>query len=228
MTIPSELQDAVLAALFDHECGSREDIAYRLSFAKIDSSGGSYGKLQNDCFAQPLALHVLVNILQAVGTDGDTVNRVASALAVACPENPLSAADYAVVNAAIASDSGRALVSTLDESTLMGVIQQLNRCISYANLNGHATIGNDALIGMALWINQSGPPTTMLRWIGGAVVSLGGARAPEINPGQLITLTDLCGYLATTGEFKRHPRMLTNLRNSVAVGMRSMPPAGSA
>ncbi len=75
---------------------------------------------------------------------------------------------------------------------------------------------------MALWINASGPPTTMLKWLSGSTVYLAGGPAPDVQPGQAVALEDVEGYLALTGEFRRHTNQMPALKAAVAVGVAAL------
>ena len=39
---------------------------------------------------------------------------------------------------------------------------------------------------MAIWINQDGPPTTLLDWLKGAAVEVDGEKVPPLAPGAAV------------------------------------------
>jgi hypothetical protein len=235
--ITPALRAAILAALFHHECGGRDDVAYRLSFARLGKSGGSFGKLQADCHADPIARTVIGQILRGAGMPADRARRILEILVAALPRGwPGAAADLAAINAAIAAPAGRKSVDALDQTILTGLVADLEHCAAAAARRG-ATVEPAALIAMALWINQFGRPTELLRWLGGGAVTLGGREiAPP--PGAAVTEAQfISGYVAFVPFETAHPGQIAALRDAVAVGvaalstsprLRTAPPAASA
>ena len=125
----SRLRAAALACLFHHECGGRETVAYRLSFARIGTSGASFGRLQADCHADPAARAALGRILTAAGMASDRIAAILGWLALRMPRGWIGApADLRDIDAAIAAPSGRAIVDAQDAALLDGLLQQLQHC----------------------------------------------------------------------------------------------------
>ena len=65
----------------------------------------------------------------------------------------------------------------MDTTILANVYDALDACIARAAAAG-TTIAPKALIYMALWINMTGPPTSLLVWLGGGMPALRRPVAP--------------------------------------------------
>lgn len=221
--IPPALRQAILAALYWHECRRDPAIAYRLSFARIGRSGASFGPLQADCHAYPPALAVIEQICRAASMPAVQLGRVLGVLHRALPQGwPGSAGDLAAVDAAIASVQGRAAVDRLMQAILDGLVVQLGRCIEAAAGNG-ATIGPDALIGVAIWINQDGPPTTLLDWLKGAAVEVDGEKVPPLAPGAAVDQAAWLGYYEHIPFIRQHLAQTAPMRDAIAIGLAALP-----
>jgi hypothetical protein len=113
-----------------------------------------------------------------------------------CPKgNPLSADDTSTANGALSCDGGRALVDAMDDTLMDVVTAGLNTCITAANTVGQ-TIELQALLYIALWVNMTGPPTTLRDW-------LSGTRQESLDPpaGPVVTVQGIQAYLKATKYF---------------------------
>lgn len=232
-TITPQFRAGALACLFHHECGGRESVAYRLSFARIGASGASYGKLQADCHVNPDARTALAQILKASGMASDRIATIQGWLALRMPHGWVGAPeDLRDINAAIAAPSGRAIVDAQDQTLLDGLLTQLERCYGSAARHG-VTIADDAALAICLWTNQAGPPNELRLWLAGEEVTLGGTEITPWPAAAMVTLDGLIsGYLNHVPFEACYPAQMTVLRDAVAVGLEAMgdepPPAGAA
>jgi hypothetical protein len=222
------LSSAIWAAVKWHETRDLDTAIYALSFAEDGQSGGSFGALQNDCHANPAALGVLAAILHEAELPAAQVSRVLGSARLAQAENPLSTADRLAVDAALSAPSGRAQVDALDRKTFGLLLPLLDKCRAAAASHGGATITDDALIGLALWINAAGPPSVVLHWLEGQPVTLYAGAPPALSPGRPVTLDQLLAYLRLTLEMHRRPALLAPLVEAVRRGMAAytQPPTG--
>lgn len=223
MSITPAVATALGAALFAHECGSRTEIAYRLSYAETGKSGGSYGRYQADTHANPSALHTLDLILQGAKMQPAQRGRILGILRNPAPSNPLSKADLAAVDAAIDSTQGRVLVGKQDAADLSDVLAELERCVAMAAEHG-CTILPAALIGMGLWINQSGAPTDLLDWLRGCPVKLGGHFVPSLTQGSDIGEYLWLLYYSLIPFVREHLNEWTRGVEAIAIGCAALPP----
>lgn len=232
-TITPRFRAGALACLFHHECGGRESVAYRLSFARIGASGASYGKLQADCHVNPGARTALAQILKASGMASDRIVTIQGWLALKMPHGWVGAPeDLRNIDAAIAAPSGRAIVDQQDGALLDGILTQLGRCYGSAARHGVA-IADDAALAICLWTNQAGPPNELRLWLAGEQVTLGGREIAPWPAAATVTLDGLIsGYLNHVPFEACYPAQMTALRDAVAVGLEAMgdepPPAGAA
>ena len=214
MTDPAMLP-AIKAAIRANEIGSQSP--YKLSFAKKGNSGASYGVFQNDTYANRAALTTLTQILTSAGLPADQVQRISGLLGRPCPTNPLSAADEAAVNAALASAGGQAQVDALDSTQLQIVTGYLDQALAAST----APVNGDAQLAICLWCNMTGKPTTLMTWLRGASVTQGGGTvAPPGNP---VSLADMTRYLKATQFFVQNPGNWAHFSNSVAAGVPLLP-----
>ena len=229
---PIAVDTAWCAACFEavrwHETRDLAAEIYAISFAEDGQSGGSFGAMQNDCHASGRALSVFTGILLAAKMPIDQRGRVIGLVAAAQRSDPLSPADRAAVNAALESVQGRAAVDQLDQSVFRLLLPQLDRCIAAAAANGGAAIATDAAMGMAIWINASGAPSTLLRWLGGEPVIEHAGRPALVARGQVIDQAAFTAYLALTLEFSRSPRYIEAMTEAMAIGLAKLPPVIAA
>lgn len=193
-------------ALREHEIGNRSP--YRLSFAGKGTSGASFGCLQGDLANGPAVVRrTLRGALEAAGLPRRKVEALMASLTRPAAHNPLDPADARLVDDALDAPEGRRLVDEMDDVLLGGLCRELDRCIAAAAASDRA-ITPEAQILIALWINMSGPPTTLLRWLGGREVMLAEALAP---PGPVIDGAEVKRYLEATTYFRANPRNLARL-----------------
>jgi hypothetical protein len=221
--IPPAVVAAIESALFEHECGGSIPVARRISFAEDGESGGSFGRLQNDCHGNRDAAETLQRILTTVLVPAPVIGRILSAVSQACKHNPLSGADERLVDAALDSIQGAAATDQLDRRSLAVVLSALESCIVAAAENGESRISASALLGMAIWINAAGPPSVLLEWLRGKPVALTTGSPRRLALGQLVLEDDLLDYLAKTLEFSRRPGLIKPLTEAVGYGLASVP-----
>ena len=206
------LKPALRAALRAHEIGQRSP--YELMFAAKGKSGASFGFMQGDLAAgQPEVRQTFRDCCTGAGMDGATIDGLIAQLGVPLINNPLASDETEHVNAALLA--GRATVDAMDETILRGVYQGLDTCLTTANA-AQRTIAPEAQVYIALWINMTGAPTTLLRWLQGNDPKL---RKPVPTPGAEVSAADIRAYLGATDYFIENPRNFMHMVESVAVGM---------
>lgn len=211
----SPLATKIRAALCANELGAADP--YALSYAGVGQSGPSYGVFQNDVFASTAARTTLWNILMTTGTPSKPAAALVDALRVPCKVCPLGVADEATVHSALASAPGRALVDALDGVTLSMVLGYVARATDSAAGRG-LTLDDGAACAVALWVNMTGAPATLDRWLGGEAVTINGVDlAPPAGP--VVSQADIEGYLDHTKFFEQHARNMAHLRASIAIGL---------
>jgi hypothetical protein len=218
------LVPAIRAALAVNEVGGNIALAYRLSFAGAGSSGASFGIFQNDCAANPRAFATLRSILTNAKLSPEPYGRIVAALRVPCRTNPLSPADTALVDAALASVQGRAQVDALDKQSFEVVLADLGVALGAAGVVGNS-IEPAAQLAIALWCNMSGRPTLLDTWLGGNPVTEG--RVIVARPGNPVTLADIDRYLNSTAFFVEHPQDWPHFAASVVAGLDELPAAAA-
>ena len=214
-----DLRDAITAAVESNEGAS--DNPYRLSFARKAESGASFGKMQGDLSAQQLARDTLKKALLANGVDMDRATDIVAQLSRPMATNGLDAAADQLVEAALASDAGRSLVDDMDQEILAQVIDAVDVCLGTAQSAGRE-VEPKAAIYMAMWINMSGPPTTLKLWLAGQDVFLAHHTRRVAAPGDVVTAADMEGYLQATDYFTANPRNFAHLQQAAAAGMSQM------
>jgi hypothetical protein len=132
--------------------------------------------------------------------------------------NPLSAAETALVNAALNSPAGRALVDAMDDAIYQGVNRHVQDCLKAAAAS-RRQVDPKAEIYMALWINMSGAPTTLLRWLSGESVTLTTIVPP---PPTTVTAAAMEAYLRATSYFSENPHNFAHMTQSAAAGMNAV------
>ncbi len=207
--IDTQLLTAIRKVIRLNELGT--DSPYRLCFARLGNSGGSFGLYQGDAHIdQPRVPDMLRRILNLHGTDQATANRILAAVSQACPVDPLSADDKAVVDAALDTPGGRALVDQLDGEIERTLVERVQTCIDAA-AGARLAVALDALLYIACWINMSGKPNQLNRWIAGTTVY----NLPPPQPPRLEG-SHICDYLRRTAFFAKHPRNFDHLRDCVS------------
>lgn len=211
------LKPAIRIALRLHEIG--DATPYKLFFAGKGKSGGSFGFMQGDLAAgQPEVRKAFEAILAAAKIASAKVAALEAPLSAHCIDNPLSATDTALVNGALASAAGRPLVDAMDETILGGVYAGLDKCIAAATAGGRA-IEPKALLYMAMWINMSGPPSTLTTWVSGKPVAMASALGP---PGGDVDGPAMEAYLRATNYYAENPGNLPHTMQCAAAGMAAL------
>ncbi|HEV2550332.1 MAG TPA: hypothetical protein VGU20_23675 [Stellaceae bacterium] len=214
-----DLRDAITAAVELNEGAS--DNPYRLSFARKAESGASFGKMQGDLSAQQLARDTLKKALLANGVDMDRATDIVAQLSRPMATNGLDAGDDQLVEAALASNAGRSLVDEMDQQISARVIDDVEDCLDTAQA-ANREVEPKAAIYMAMWINMSGPPTTLKVWLGGQDVFLAHHTRRVAAPGDVVTAADVEGYLQATDYFTANPRNFAHLEEAAAAGVTAM------
>lgn len=205
------LRDAIGTALRRHEIGAGDP--YRLAFAGRGRSGASFGAYQGDVAANPLARDTLRRILAAAALAPPRIDAIMARLAQPAARDPLSPDDAGAVAAALAAPAGRAAVDAMDERILAGLCAAVDDLVAAAAAR---RIEPTALVYIALWINMSGPPTTLRQWLSGAAVWLDGHMAEVAAPGPVVTVDDVADYLKATRYFAANPDNFAQLAEAVA------------
>jgi hypothetical protein len=74
---------------------------------------------------------------------------------------------------------------------------------------------------MALWINMTGPPTSLLTWLSGGDPG-SGASVPRAAP--IVTEAAMQAYLRATAYFRQNPGNLPNMIRCAKKGAALLPP----
>jgi hypothetical protein len=205
----SELKAAILTGIRMNEIGNGSP--YKLYFATKGSSGASFGATQGDLAAgQPIVTQTFHDCLAAAGFSVAEIQGFISTLSVHLISDPLSAADEQRINAALLN--GKSLVDNMDQQIMAGIYSDVDKCISAASSAGRH-IDPIALIYMALWINMSGPPTSLLLWLKGQDP---GMAVPALGPA--VTEQDMQGYLKATSYFRANTGNLPHIVTSAEAG----------
>jgi hypothetical protein len=218
--VDETVKPALRAALRCNEIG--DETPFQLDFAAKGDSGASFGFMQGDMAVQPIARDTFRAAMTAAGIDPARIDHWVAQLSRHITRNPLSTSDTREINAALAAHS--ALVDAMDEKILTGVYGSLDEC-SAAARDGDCAIQPAALIYMALWINMSGKPTTLLKWLRGQDPGLGGS-VPRAAP--TVTEASIQAYLRATAYFREHPENLPNVIRCASKGATLLPPPAVA
>jgi len=207
---------ALRQALQVHEIGDKTP--YQLFFAAKGKSGASFGFMQGDLAAQqPIVQRTFHQCLATSGFSEDEINSLARRLSVHLIRNPLSRDETERVNAAL--NAHRVLVDAMDDSILTGVYGGLDKCLATAS-NARRTILPLAQLYIAMWINMSGPPSKMLRWLAGEDPQLGVHVEP---PGPEVDGNAIRAYLKATSYYRENPRNFAHLEESADAGAQRLP-----
>ena len=214
--LDADTRRAITAAMRHNEIG--DATPYQVSFAGKGSSGASFGAMQGDLAAgQADVTATFMQALAAAGVPIAKAQAMLAALSVHLVDNPLSIADTQLVDAALASAAGRALVDQMDQKILGGVCHGVDDCLQAATGSGRA-VALEAILYMAMWINMSGAPTKLLAWLKGGIVVLGKS---SVGPAPLqVDGAAMQAYLRQTPYFVANPKNLAHLVESAAAGLR--------
>jgi hypothetical protein len=206
------LLPAIRVALRENEIGDQSP--YVLSYAELGTSGGSFGVFQGDVHADPVAREALTQVLTAANVGPGTIARIVDAVSQPCPNgSPLTPGDQQTADNALASPQGRIIVDAMDEKILQVILSELDSSIDAAtSVNNQFDEG--AQLCIALWVNMTGPPTTLNEWIKGQ--QIGDVAPPAASP---ITRDDVMRYLEATQYFTLHPKNLIHFQASVDKGL---------
>lgn len=208
------LYPAIRAAIRQNELGNTSP--YRLSYARLGQSGASFGVFQGDTNVNPLARATLTDVLNAAGVADAAVAAVLAAVSRPLPAgNPLSPSDTALVNGALASAFGQPIVDQMDDRLMQTVLTGIDSCLAASS---ERPIDPAAQLYMALWINMTGAPTTLSRWLEGTEIT--GLAPPD---GTSVSAADLENYLQASAYFRDNPGHFPHMRASVAAGVPLLP-----
>jgi hypothetical protein len=216
--VDTALVPAITVAIKTNEIGDASP--YVLSYAELGASGASFGIFQGDTNVNHTARATLLQALRANNADPDAITRIIAAVSQPCPNgNPLSPEDTLTANDALSCDGGKALVDAMDNTLLNIVLSELDSCIAAARVRTH-TIDPQALLYIALWVNMTGAPDTLNKWLSGTQeVGL----APPVGP--VVTPQNLQNYLQANTYFRLHPRNFAHMQDSVNTAVPLLPSA---
>jgi len=215
--VDTALIPAIKEAIKQNEIGNASQ--YELSYARLGTSGASFGVFQGDTNVSHVARATLAAALRARGADEGTVARILGLVGQSCPNgNPLSPEDTDLANAALSSSDGRKLVDQMDDGLLQIVLHGVDSCIAAAQTRS-LTIDGIAILYIALWVNMTGPPNMLSRLLSGT---------PELGvpppSGPRVSQHDIESYLHATKFFVLHPRNFVHLQESVQAAIPLLPP----
>jgi hypothetical protein len=108
-------------------------------------------------------------------------------------------------------------VDALDEKRLKVICGNLDDAVD-ASTN---PIEGKAQLGICMWCNMTGPPTTMLTWLGGSAVDEPGGKVDP--PGNPVSFDDLTRLLQNTTFFTDNPDNWPHFADSAAEGAKLLP-----
>jgi hypothetical protein len=212
--VDQALFPAIRAAIKQNELGDASP--YCLSYARLGQSGASFGIFQGDTNVNPRARSTLSDVLNAAGLADDAVAAILAAVSKPLPAgNPLTPGDTTTVDDALASDLGRPLVDAMDTQLMQTVLNGIDSCVA---ASGTRPIDPEAQLYLALWINMTGAPTTLAKWLGGSEVE--GLAPPA---GATVTPQDIATYLQASAYFRENPRNFAHMQSSVQAGVGLLP-----
>ena len=205
------LKPALYLALRTNEIG--DATPYAISFAEKGNSGGSFGAMQGDLAAgQPIVHTTFRQALAAAGVAPATIDDLERRLSMkGIKPNVITAAERATIDAALRT--GSKLVDAMDETIMRTVYGHLDTCVNKAADAGRS-IDPIAQLYITLWINMTGPPTTLLSWLGG----------PPPAPGATVGQPDIEQYLLRQTYYVNNPGNWPHMQQSVAKGATLLPP----
>lgn len=204
---------ALRAAIRHHELGGASP--YCLSYARLGSSGASFGIFQADTHASADALATLRSLLYAGGMDSATIERIAMALREHCPNGcPLTKQDADAVATVMDSPGAKKLIDEMDGRLLKKVRDHVLSTVEAA-ARASRTVTPAAQLYTALWVNMTGAPTTLNQWIAGGQSQQEHSSLLPASPGAVVGGPDLLAYLGSCLFFREYPQQLE--RMTVAV-----------
>jgi hypothetical protein len=172
--------------------------------------------MQGDLAAErPVAKKVFLAALAAGDVPEDKVDTITTIL-FGRPHktNPLSEADTRLVEDALAAS--KPLVDAMDAMIAAEVLADLDKVITAAASAGRI-VEATALLYIANWINMTGPPTTLLRWVAGEPVGSVPVAAPVIDEAAIQS------YLLAQKYYRENPDTWPHMVRSVAKGAQLLP-----
>lgn len=214
--VDPRLLPSIREAIKQNEIGNASP--YELSYARLGQSGASFGVFQGDTNVSHEARATLAAALKTGGADDDAVTRIIGLVGRACPNgNPLTAPDTQLANNALSSPAGRQLVDRMDDKLLAVVLNECDTCIATA-AGRNLTIDPVALLYIALWVNMTGPPGVLSRWLSGTT-ELG--LPPPAGP--VVTRHNIESYLHSSKFFMLHPKNFVHMQQSVEAAIPLIP-----
>ncbi len=216
-----DLVPAIREAIKQNEIGKASP--YCLSYACLGTSGASFGIFQGDTSGNSTAQGTLRQALQQNGAAADAIDRIMAAVGQPCPNgNPLDPADTALTTQALGCSGGQALVDAQDQSLLGIVLNELDSCIAAAATRT-MDIADDAQLYIALWVNMTGAPTTLCKWLSGTEEV---GVAPPAPP--TVTAASIEAYLQANSFFRLHPQNFVHMQDAVESALPLLPAAAAA
>jgi hypothetical protein len=220
---PPHLDDNMIPAVRAAVLANENSPPYQLTFAGVDDSGTSFGRMQGDLNAHQETVGEVLHaaLLAYRNPEGAPltapyVEYLEGRLQGRQASNPLSALETGIANEALRQSSD--LVDEMDEGIFADICEELDTCIYAADLGGR-TIDEHALLDMAMWINMTGPPSLLLDWL---------ASTDEIPgtepPGDVVGAAAMERYLGARLFYTQHPGNFVHLRESEASGATLLPP----
>jgi deoxyxylulose-5-phosphate synthase len=216
--MPDEaIKPALYAALRANEIGNASP--YAISFAQKANSGGSFGAMQGDLAAgQPVVRQTFRQALIAAGVAQATIDDLVRRLSQkGIKPNVITADETKTIDAALFA--GRKLVDAMDAAIMQTVYGHLDTCIKGA-ADAQRSIDPIVQLYIALWINMTGPPTTLLSW-------LGGPNDPPPALAATVVEADIQGYLLKQTYYVNNPGNWPHMVQSVGVGAKQLPQIGA-
>jgi hypothetical protein len=212
--VDTALYPAIRAAIKQNELGNASP--YCLSYARLGQSGASFGIFQGDTNVNPLARSTLGDVLNAAGMADAAVAAILAAVSQPLPNgNPLSPGDTGQVNDALASTLGRPIVDQMDDQLMQTVLKGIDSCVA---ASGGRPIDPTAQLYIALWVNMTGAPNTLCKWLGGTETA--GLAPPA---GDTVSAEDIGNYLQASAYFRENPRNFAHMQSSVQAGVAQLP-----
>jgi len=106
----------------------------------------------------------------------------------------------------------------MDEAILGDIYVALDKCIGAASSAGR-TIETKALLYLAMWINMTGPPSTVLNWLAGKAVTL---AKPIGKAGAVVDGPAMEAYLRATSYYSENPGNFPHAMQCAAAGMATL------
>ncbi len=216
VSVDTAIIPALKEAIRHNEIGSASP--YCLAFARLGSSGASFGIFQGDTNESESARSTLRAALSAAGHGDGQIDPLMSLLCRPCPHgNPLSPDQTALVEAALAAPTGQDLVDRMDEGLLQMVVNHLDSSLAAA-ADRSCTITPEAQLYIALWCNMTGTPTTLNAWLrGSAEMGIKPAAGPEVG------VAEIQAYLRACEFFRDHPQNFEHMQQSVQAAVAKLP-----